>query len=176
MSDKIDFPHFYKKGKLVKFKTLDENTERKEYIFSTSGKAGIQKLINHCNNLNQIVARNFLKTSKLSHYFGISKDISTNFSKNKIPFNQFKSDLASFDKNSFAKKDFEKFFEIIEKQNKLIVKLTLSIDKHSILLESTLKNNQFVEEVAKKANFEGILKETNLKITDIQDQLKQLIG
>ena len=172
----MDFPHFYKKGKYVKIKTLDDNIERKEYVFSTSGKAGIQTVVNHCNNLNQIVARCLLKTSKINQYFGISKDISTNISKNKIPFNQFKTDLASVVKNNFVKNDFEKLFELIEKQNRLTIKLTQSIDKHSTLLENTLKNNQFVEEVARRANIEGVLKETNLKITNIQEQLKQLIG
>nr|KAJ0222775.1 hypothetical protein LSAT_V11C200099180 [Lactuca sativa] len=169
MSLKID-------SKTVKIKTLDDNTEKKEYVFSTSGKAGVQTIVNHCNNLNQIIARCLLKTSKISHYLGISKDISTDISKNKIPFNQFKNDLAFMVKNNLDKKDFEKFFEVIEKQNKLTIKLTQSIDKHSILLESSLKNNQFVEEVAKKANIEGTLKETNIKITNIHDQLKQLIG
>lgn len=168
---KIDFPHFYKKGKPVKIKNLDDTTEKKEYIFSTSGKAGIQTIVNHCNNLNQIVARCLLKTSKISHYFGITKDICIDISKNKKPFNQFKTDLAFFVKN-----DFKRLIEIIEKQNNLTIKLTQSIDQHSILLEKSLKNNQFVEEVAKKANIEGILKESDLKITNIQDQLKQLIG
>ncbi len=170
----MDFPHFYKKGKYVKIKTLDNTTEKKEYVFSTSGKVGIQTVVNHCNNLNQIVARCLLKTSKINQYFGISKDISANISKNKIPFNQFKTDLAFVVKNN--KNDSEKLFELIEKQNMLTVKLTQSIDKHSTLLENTLKNNQFVEEVARRANIEGVLKETNLKITGIQEQLKQLIG
>ncbi|KAL7585320.1 hypothetical protein Lser_V15G44089 [Lactuca serriola] len=127
-------------GKTVKIKTLDDNTEKIEYVFSTSGKAGIQIIVNHCNNLNQIIARSFMV------------------------------------KNNLDKNDFEKIFEVIERQNKLTIKLTQSIDKHSILLENSLKNNQFVEEVAKKANIEGTLKETNLKITNIHDQLKQLIG
>nr|KAJ0223958.1 hypothetical protein LSAT_V11C200061270 [Lactuca sativa] len=91
----------------------------------------------------------------------------------KLVFKQF--DLASL-KNDFAKKDFEKLSETIEKQNRLTINLTQSIDKHSILLENSLKNNQFVEEVAKRENIEGTLKETNLKITNIQYQLKQLIG
>ena len=174
--NKIEFPHFYKKGKPVKIKNLDDKTEKKEYVFSTSGKGGIQTIINHCNNLNQITARCYLTTSKISHYFGITKDISENISKNKIPYNQFNNDLASFVKNDFVKKDFEKLFEIIEKQNKLTIKLGHTIEKHTILLENSAKNNQFVEEVARKANIEGILKETNLKIANIQDQLKQLIG
>nr|KAJ0184531.1 hypothetical protein LSAT_V11C900505880 [Lactuca sativa] len=55
-------------GKTVKIKTLDDNTEKKEYVFSTSGKAGIQTIVNHCNNLNQIIARCLLKTSKISQY------------------------------------------------------------------------------------------------------------
>nr|KAJ0210838.1 hypothetical protein LSAT_V11C400161630 [Lactuca sativa] len=87
--------------------------------------------------------------------------------------NPIASDLASL-KNDFAKKDFEKLSEIIEKQNRLTIKLTQSIDKHSILLENSLKNNQFVEEVARRANIEGILKETNLKITNIQDRRKKM--
>lgn len=57
MNNKIDYPHFYKKGKPVRLKTLDDNTEKKEYVFSTTGKTGIQTIVNHCNNLNQIVAR-----------------------------------------------------------------------------------------------------------------------
>jgi len=175
MSDKIDFPHFYKKGKLVKIRNLDKSTEKKEYIFST-GKTGIQTIINQCNNINQIVARCLLTTSKLSHYFGITKDISNDISKNQIPFNQFNSDLASFVKNDFVKNDFEKIYEIIEKQNKLTIKLGNTIEKHSILLENCLKNNQFVEKVAKEAIIEEIIKETNLKINKIQDQLKQMIG
>ncbi|XP_023769597.1 uncharacterized protein LOC111918171 [Lactuca sativa] len=123
-----------KDSKTVKIKTLDDNTEKKEYVFSTSGKAGIQTIVNHCNNLNQIIARSFLV------------------------------------KNNLDKNDFEKFFEV-----GLTIKLTQFIEKHSILLENSLKNNQFVEEVAKKANIEGTLKETNLKITNIHEQLKQLI-
>nr|KAJ0196217.1 hypothetical protein LSAT_V11C700385100 [Lactuca sativa] len=103
MSLKID-------SKTVKIKTLDDNTEKKEYVFSTSGKAGVQTIVNHCNNLNQIIARCLLKTSKISHYLGISKDISTDISKNKIPFNQFKNDLAFMVKNNLDKNDFEKFF------------------------------------------------------------------
>nr|KAJ0192040.1 hypothetical protein LSAT_V11C800453940 [Lactuca sativa] len=111
-------------GKTVKIKTLDDNTEKKEDVFSTSGKVGVQTIINHCNNLNQIIARCLLKTSKISHYPGISKDISTDISKNKIPFNQFKNDLAFMVKNNLDKNDFEKFFEVIERQNKLTIKLT----------------------------------------------------
>jgi Aphid transmission protein len=172
MNNKNDFPHFYKKGKFVRIKTLDDDTEKKEYIFSTTaGKAGVKTIIQHCNNLNQIIARCFLNTSKIGHYFGISKDISLNFSKNKKPFNQFKNDLASL-----VIGDFEKIFEVIQEQNKLTAKLTQSLDTHSILLNKTLKNNQFVEEVAKKTNIEAICKESNLKIISIQDQLKQLIG
>ena len=106
------------------------------------------------------------------HYFGITKDITNDISKNKIPFNQFNSDLATFVINDFVKNEFEKIYEIIEKQNKLTIKLGHTIAKHSNILESCLKTNQFVEEVARKANIEGILKETNLKIINIQHQLK----
>ena len=175
MNDKIESPHFYKKGKLVKIKNLDNSTEKKEYIFSTE-KPSIPAIIHHCNNLNQMVARCLLKTSKIGHYFGITKDISKDISKNKKPFNQFNNDLASLVKNEFCKNNFEKLFEIIEKQNKLTIKLGNTIEKHSILLENCLKNNQFVEKVAKEAVIEGILKETNLKINNIQDQLKRMIG
>ena len=170
----MDYPHFYKKGKLVKIKNLDDNTEKKEYTFSTE-KTSIPTIVHQCNNLNQIVARCLLTTSKISHYFGITKNISKDISKNKKPFNQFNIDLASFVKNDFENK-FSKLYEIIEKQNKLTIKLGNTIEKHSILLENCLKNNQFVEKVAKEAVIEGILKETNLKINNIQDQLKQMIG
>ena len=174
---KIDFPHFYKKGKIVKIKTLDDNTEKKEYVFSTTtGKSGVQTIISHCNNLNQIVARCLLQTSKITQYFGISKDISMNVSKNKIQFNQFKTVLAASTKNDVVKKDFEKLFETIEIQNKLTSKLTQSMDKHSALLEKSLKNNLFVEEIARRANMESILKETDLKVSSMQEQIRQLIG
>lgn len=58
---------------------------------------------------------------KISHYLGISKDVSIDVSKNKIPFNQFKSDLTSN-----IKINFEKLFEIIENQNRLVQKLNQS--------------------------------------------------
>ena len=174
---KINFPHFYKKGKIVKIKTLDEDTEKKEYVFSApAAKSGVQTIINHCNNLNQIVARCLLQTSKMTHYFGISKDISMNVSKNKIHFNQFKTILAANTKNDFVKKDLEKLFETIETQNKLTLKLTQTIEKHSILLEKTLKNNLFIEEHLKRVNMENILKETDAKIGSVQELLKVLIG
>ena len=173
---KIDFPHIYKKGKTIKLKNLDENTEKKEYIFSTPPKTGVQAIANHCNNINQIVARCFLNTLKINHYFGISKDISENLSKNKLPFNQFKEDLNHTLKKGGNTDKFEKLFEIINNQNKLITKLNQSIDNHSNYLERITKNNQFVEEVAKKANIEGVLKEHSLKLADIQNLLKQLIG
>nr|KAJ0225152.1 hypothetical protein LSAT_V11C100001580 [Lactuca sativa] len=93
--------------KIVKIKTLDDNTEKKEYVFSTSGKAGIQTNVNHC--------KTSFKDFKNKPLPWCSKDISIDISKNKKPFNQFKSDLASL------KNDFENLSETIEKENRLTI-------------------------------------------------------
>ena len=106
----IDLPHIYKKGKALRLKNLDDPTQKKEYAFSSSGKVGVQTLANLCNNINQIVARCWLNTLKINHYFVIQKDISRDISKNNKPFNQFKKDLIALqkggeiDNNSFEKK------------------------------------------------------------------------
>lgn len=86
----IEHPHIYKKGKILNFKKLNEGLEKKDrrYVFSSIGNS-IPDIRNHCNNINQIVGRNWLGIHKLISYFGIAKDPSEKLSKNPSNFNHF---------------------------------------------------------------------------------------
>lgn len=87
----IQDPHIYKKGKWIKLPKLNEGPDRfhREYLFSGTS-TNVATAVKACNNLNQIVARNYLILKKLLSYLGINRDNTEKFSKpNKSVFNHF---------------------------------------------------------------------------------------
>jgi hypothetical protein len=155
MSNKIDFPHIYKKGKILKFKSLDPQNE-KTYLFSSS-KPDIQKLVNHTNNLNQITARCWLKMAKLLSYFGLEKDISDPLSK-KTSWNLFKTDLSSL----IEEKD-ERYKFLLQKQ----------LATFEVLEEINLKLRP---DLVTELNLQESIKILDEKIEKTYVLLKQVIG
>ncbi|KAI3702108.1 hypothetical protein L6452_27798 [Arctium lappa] len=91
----LNSPHIFKKGKILKLKSLHSTSSTlppRTYFFSLD-KGNVPGAVNLLNNLNEICSRNWLKLSKLNHFFGIQKDFSARLSKNKEPFDQFFNQL-----------------------------------------------------------------------------------
>ena len=170
---KIEVPHIFKKGKPLKLKNLDDPTQKKEYLFSTE-KVGVHSIGSLCNNMNQILARCWLNTIKINHYFGISKDVSKDISKNKTPFGQFKKDIILFknDNDTIEKltKQLEKLSSQLKDQNEIIQKIYNKTEHNRQTLDILLKD------VAEKIVFQDLVNDFQRRIKDVQNQLKQLIG
>lgn len=111
-SSYLDYPHIYKKGKILKFKNLDTPKTVRNYLFS-SGNTSLQKLANHANNINQIVARCWLKLAKLNSYLGLEQDVSNKLSKKPSPWNKFLTDIKSTLKEGGNSKDNERLSKIL---------------------------------------------------------------
>lgn len=157
VNEATQMPHIYKKGQILKLKKLNEGLDRtnRKYLFSSSG-SGITSVINHCNNLNQIVGRNFLGISKLLHYFGISKDPSEKLSKGPTAFNQFSKDYPSLkqggEDNTKVLKELKTLFENL---NSKIKNLEEKIDS----LKKTDGNNDLSKQ-----------------LKNIEESLKKILG
>lgn len=133
-------PHVYKKGEILNLKKLDEGTQKKErkYFFS-SNTGSITAVINSCNNINQIVGRNWLHLSKLLSYFGLSKDISEKLSKKGTPTN-FKKFFSDFKRGGDTDKDLAEIKKILQEHSKKLLEI-----------EEKLKpNKQGEEQILKK--------------------------
>ncbi|AFP95347.1 aphid transmission factor [Soybean Putnam virus] len=168
-NEATQMPHIYKKGRILKFKKLNEGIDRtnRKYLFSSHG-SGIQTVVNHCNNLNQVVARNFLQLAKLLSYFGLSKDPSEDYSKDPSVFKRFFKDLPS---TSFKKGGDKK------DKNEILEKLTSLIEKQGTKLrdlESKIDN--FVKNDASKDDIKDLRIDVRRRLDSIDESLKKIIG
>lgn len=98
--------------------------KEKRYTFSSTGTS-IPDIRNQCNNINQIVARNWLGINKLISYFGLAKDPSEKLSKSPSTFNQFWNKLRE---GEGSKKDLEKVLRNQEDQKNKLDSLERKID------------------------------------------------
>lgn len=167
-NEATQMPHIYKKGRILKFKKLNEGVDRtnRKYLFSSTS-SGIASVNNHCNNINQVVARNFLQLAKLLSYFGLSKDPSEDFSKDPSVFKKFFKDfpLSTFkrggDKENKAKV-LEDLKSLIERQNSKLEDLEQKIND--------LKDN------SAKENVEELKQDLKKRLDHIDENLKKIIG
>ncbi|CAA29524.1 unnamed protein product [Figwort mosaic virus] len=161
--DHLDFPHVYKKNKVLKLKPLDLSKNPRSYYFS-SQNGSIQAIINHCNNINQITARNWLKLSKVLSYFGLEKDTSDSISKNKSPFNRFLKDISHiFREGEGSTKKASELGEILEK----IKNLDLKIEN---------LNKRIPDNLVTKALIKELVKDFDERLTEVRDDIKKVIG
>lgn len=155
MNEVLKYPHIYKKDKYVKLKSLEPKTSKhRQYVFAADNdKSNISSIAKHCNNINQVVARNWLKLSKLLSYLGLEKDESDNFSKKKSPFNHFFKDLLQIQG---------------EKEEKTNL---IALEEISKRLEKLAAND-----VVTNAQLKTIVKDFDERLTQIQDSVKAIIG
>lgn len=75
MTDQVlGFPHIFKKGTPFRFSSLEKNKGNRKYYFSSSTGSNLTTIVNHCNNINQVLARVWLKIAKWNHFTGLQKD------------------------------------------------------------------------------------------------------
>lgn len=160
-------PHIYKKGRILKFKKLNEGIDRsnRRYLFTSNG-SGIASVIHHCNNLNQIVGRNFLGIAKLLSYFGLSKDPSEEFSKNSSIFNKFSKDHPSSSRGDSQSSDLKDLKNLLERQNSRILDLEKKIDS----LAKDLDKN------VAKSDIENLNSDLRKQLKEIDESLKKILG
>nr|BAO53362.1 aphid transmission protein [Cauliflower mosaic virus] len=153
-------PHVYKKDTIIRLKPLSLNSNNRTYVFSSS-KGNIQNIINHLNNLNEIVGRSLLGIWKINSYFGLSKDPSESKSKNPSVFNTAKTIFKSggVDYSSQLKE----IKSLLEAQNTRIKNLENAIQS----LDNKIKPEPLTKEEVKE------LKES---INSIKEGLKNIIG
>nr|BAO53369.1 aphid transmission protein [Cauliflower mosaic virus] len=153
-------PHVYKKDTIIRLKPLSLNSNNRTYVFSSS-KGNIQNIINHLNNLNEIVGRSLLGIWKINSYFGLSKDPSESKSKNPSVFNTAKTIFKSggVDYSSQLKE----IKSLLEAQNTRIKNLEKAIQS----LDNKIEPEPLTKEEVKK------LKES---INSIKEGLKNIIG
>nr|WNH14476.1 insect transmission protein factor [Physostegia virginiana caulimovirus 2] len=158
-------PHIYKKKSVLKLKPLDKEKPR-TYLFA-SEHGGLQAVVNHCNNINQIVARNWLKLSKLLSYMGLEKDISESLSKNKVPFNRFFEDIS----NSKRKGDGgAKTTNKNENFDKIFKKLELIVNKIN-QIEKKIPTDVVTTPIVKE-----LVEDFDKRLTEVRNDIKQVIG
>nr|BAO53418.1 aphid transmission protein [Cauliflower mosaic virus] len=152
-------PHVYKKYTIIRLKPLSLNSNNRTYVFSSS-KGNIQNIINHLNNLNEIVGRSLLGIWKINSYFGLSKDPSEFKSKNPSVFNTAKTIFKSggVDYSSQLKEKY-----LLEAQNTRIKNLENAIQS----LDNKIEPEPLTKEEVKE------LKES---INSIKEGLKNIIG
>lgn len=144
-SSYLDYPHIYKKGKILKFKNLDNPKTVRNYLFS-SGNTSLQKLANHANNINQIIARCWLKLAKINSYFGLEKDESNKLSKKQSPWNKFLTDVKSVLKEGGSGKDeTSKILKEIENLNKRLSEIEEKLKPTSEGEEKVLKGLETIQ-------------------------------
>nr|AHA91314.1 aphid transmission protein [Cauliflower mosaic virus] len=150
-------PHVYKKDTIIRLKPLSLNSNNRSYVFSSS-KGNIQNIINHLNNLNEIVGRSLLGIWKINSYFGLSKDPSESKSKNPSVFNTAKTIFKSggVDYSSQLKE----IKSLLEAQNTRIKSLEKAIQS----LDNKIEPEPLTKEEVKE------LKES------IKEGLKNIIG
>nr|AAD37338.1 aphid transmission helper factor [Cauliflower mosaic virus]AAU20338.1 aphid transmission protein [Cauliflower mosaic virus]AAZ95255.1 aphid transmission protein [Cauliflower mosaic virus]AAZ95264.1 aphid transmission protein [Cauliflower mosaic virus]ABY66556.1 aphid transmission protein [Cauliflower mosaic virus] len=153
-------PHVYKKDTIIRLKPLSLNSNNRSYVFSSS-KGNIQNIINHLNNLNEIVGRSLLGIWKINSYFGLSKDPSESKSKNPSVFNTAKTIFKSggVDYSSQLKE----IKSLLEAQNTRIKNLEKAIQS----LDNKIEPEPLTKEEVKE------LKES---INSIKEGLKNIIG
>nr|BAO53453.1 aphid transmission protein [Cauliflower mosaic virus] len=153
-------PHVYKKDTIIRLKPLSLNSNNRSYVFSSS-KGNIQNIINHLNNLNEIVGRSLLGIWKINSYFGLSKDPSESKSKNPSVFNTAKTIFKSggVDYSSQLKE----IKSLLEAQNTRIKNLEKAIQS----LDDKIEPEPLTKEEVKE------LKES---INSIKEGLKNIIG
>nr|AFI61739.1 aphid transmission factor - helper component [Cauliflower mosaic virus] len=153
-------PHVYKKDTIIRLKPLSLNSNNRSYVFSSS-KGNIQNIINHLNNLNEIVGRSLLGIWKINSYFGLSKDPSESKSKNPSVFNTAKTIFKSggVDYSSQLKE----IKSLLEAQNTRIKNLEKAVQA----LDNKIEPEPLTKEEVKE------LKES---INSIKEGLKNIIG
>ena len=153
-------PHVYKKDTIIRLKPLSLNSNNRSYVFSSS-KGNIQNIINHLNNLNEIVGRSLLGIWKINSYFGLSKDPSESKSKNASVFSTAKTIFKSggVDYSSQLKE----IKSLLEAQNTRIK----SLEKAVQALDNKIEPEPLTKEEVKE------LKES---INSIKEGLKNIIG
>nr|AGT42102.1 aphid transmission protein [Cauliflower mosaic virus]BAO53250.1 aphid transmission protein [Cauliflower mosaic virus] len=146
-------PHVCKKDTIIRLKPLSLNSNNRSYVFSSS-KGNIQNIINHLNNLNEIVGRSLLGIWKINSYFGLSKDPSESKSKNPSVFNTAKTIFKSggVDYSSQLKE----IKSLLEAQNTRIQSLENKIEPEPLTKEE--------------------VKELKESINSIKEGLKNIIG
>lgn len=173
-------PHIYKKGSILKFKKLNEGIDRTNRVYTfSSNSSTISAVNNQCNNINQVLGRNYLGTAKLLSYFGLSKDPSEELSKEPSIFKKFFKDFKDSPSSSKEGGDISKVLknlqDLIEKQDSKVKNLEEKLDQ---LLKRTPE--QVVKEVKEDLTnkFKDILRKDDLenKLKEIKDLLKQIIG
>nr|QVW10193.1 putative aphid transmission factor [Atractylodes mild mottle virus] len=157
-------PQFFKKGKILTFKKLNEGIGRTERTYFFSPKIpGIAAGKKPGNNINQILGRTYLGTAKLLSYFGLSKDPSEDFSKEPSVFKKFFKDIpSSSNEGENIEKTLDNLKDLIEKQNSKIKTLEEKIDQLA---------KQTPEKVVNDLR-------DNLKknLEEINDNLKKILG
>lgn len=118
-----DYLYGYKKIKILVFKPLVKLENGRKFFFLL--KQGIFSVfIVHCNNLNEIVFRNFLGIFKLILFFGLQKDLSDKLFKNESVWDKVKTVFLDRGSDRFLVKENIKFLEkisndLINLKNKL---------------------------------------------------------
>ncbi|AMN10077.1 aphid transmission factor [Angelica bushy stunt virus] len=157
----LQHPHVYKKGKILNLKKLDEGTNKPKRVYNFASSSGnITTIQNHCNNLNQIVGRNFLGIAKLLSYFGLSKDPSEKFSKEPTVYNKFR--------NLFSDRGRDKDLQpLLEKTYDKLSNLDNKIEKQDIDLKKLINR----EPVSRKE-----IEDFSREIKEIKEKLVAILG
>nr|WNO44367.1 Aphid transmission factor protein [Dahlia mosaic virus] len=167
MSNASANPHIYKKDKYVKLKSLEPvSSKQRQYYFATDDKkSNIKSIAAHCNNLNVVVAKNWLKLSKLLSYLGLEKDESEAYSKNKLPFGQFFKDLTkSFQEGGDNKEEKTNLLPTLQEMSNRIGKISEETKK--LAEQDTVTNKQL----------EAMVKDFDKRLKEIQDSVKAIVG
>lgn len=155
---KYDYPHIYKKGKILRIKKLGLNDEVSgpKYTFRST-RPTLQNIVNHCNNMNQILANYWFKLSKLLSYFGLQKDLSDELRKDKSRWNGFK----------------EEFSPLLKKGNSS-QKVSNS---HDVILEYLNDiDNKLPSNLVIEKGLELIITDFDGKLEEIRQSIKQVVG
>nr|BCW03858.1 aphid transmission protein [Cauliflower mosaic virus] len=153
-------PHVYKKDTIIRLKPLSINSTNKTYVFSSS-KGNIQNIINHLNNLNEVVGRCLIGIWKFNSYFGLSKDPSESKSKNPSVFNTAKTIFKSGGVDYTSQ--LKEIKSLLETQNNKIKNLEMAIQS----IDKKIEPEPLTKEEVKE------LKES---IHSIKEGLKNIIG
>lgn len=168
----LGFPHIYKKGSPFRFSNLDvKKGSNKKYFFSSATGSSLTTIVNHCNNLNQVLARVWLKMSKWNHYIGLQKDPINRspWTKgvNKVAFGDYWNKLRSILKEggSGSSKPDDKSKDDLETITKMVREI-----------QGRLRDldNRLPREYVTKKDVTDVMTDYSKQLTDIKAKLDQV--
>lgn len=164
----LQYPHIYKKGKILNLKRLEEGSNKPKRVYTfVSSTPTVITIMQHCNNLNQIVGRNFLGISKLLSYFGLSRDPSEKFSKEPSVFNNHKKLFLDRGKDKDLQPLLEKIYDNLSNLSAKTEKLDNKIENLEINLQKLINREPV---------FSKEIEDFSKDIKEIKEKLVAILG